>query len=130
MVSRVFRYGHDFFLNGLIYCSKAFLSNSTFGHFSVVTHHGDFIGYLVLTAGFTFDHVGKDAFIDELYIQEAYRNQGIGKQLMDFVQVEGIKLGFRALYLEVEHDNDAAESLYNKVGFKSTGRRLLQKSLY
>jgi len=45
-------------------------------------------GYVVLTPGFSFEYVGTDAFIDELYIVPEFRRRGFGTRTMQFVEAE------------------------------------------
>lgn len=123
-------FGYDFNKASRQKALAQFIQHPQLGHLWVVRCGEDLVGYLALTAGFTFDHGGKDAFIDELYLAESFRNKGIGKQLMEHVEIEAKQLGYRALYLEVEEDNSQAKKLYEQMGFEATGRQLLQKALY
>src|SRR5690348_853282 len=36
------------------------------------------IGYIALTFGYSLEFHGRDAIVDELFLTEPYRNQGIG----------------------------------------------------
>ena len=66
---------------------------------------------------------GKIAFIDELYIDALHRRQGIGRRVIDLLQVAARDLDVRALMLEVSDSNRAAVRLYASAGF---GRRKYQ----
>lgn len=50
-----------------------------------------------------------------------YRNEGIGKELMNTVIEEGGKLDMKLLYLTCLENNDRALHLYEKLGFKRCG---------
>ena|ERR671932_14374 len=85
------------------------------------------IGYIVLMFGYSLEFLGRDAFIDELYIREGNRGQGIGTRALQFVQQVCPSLGIQALHLEVDRKNTDAQRLYRKVGFEDHDRYLMTK---
>jgi ribosomal protein S18 acetylase RimI-like enzyme len=87
------------------------------------------VGYIVLTLGFSFEYHGRDAFIDELYVQPEYRRKGIGIRAMRFVEERARELGVNALHLEVDQGNEPAEELYRRTGYEDHARFLLTKWL-
>ncbi|MBQ4822102.1 GNAT family N-acetyltransferase [Aquimarina sp. MMG016] len=106
-----------------------FTSNESLGRLYLIQQKHQNIGYVVLTFGFSFEYNGRDAFIDEFYIKEKYRNLGIGKMTIDFIASESKKLNIKAIHLEVEPHNENAYQLYSKKGFKPNGRTLLTKTI-
>ena len=86
-------------------------------------------GYLAVTLGFSFEYGGRDAFIDELYIAEPFRGAGLGREALALAEAYCRSTGVRAIHLEVELHRTAAASLYEKLGFLETGRRLMTKRL-
>jgi ribosomal protein S18 acetylase RimI-like enzyme len=88
-----------------------------------------YVGYVVLTVSFSFEYRGYDAFIDELYIAEEYRRQGIGRRALEFVEIAAAKLGINAIHLEVSDGNDPAIGLYRWAGYASNERFLMTKWL-
>ncbi len=104
-----------------------FTNNESLGRLYLITLEGLNVGYLVLTFGFSFEYKGRDAFIDEFFIKENFRNKGIGRTTMDFVTEESKRLGVNAVHLEVESHNTHAEKLYLSRGYTSNNRRLLTK---
>lgn len=88
---------------------------------------GPFIGYVVLTLGFSIEYGGRDGFVDELYVAPDARGRGIGTAALQFVMDQARELGFRALHLEVMPGNDRALELYNRHGFTDTRRHLMNK---
>ena len=87
------------------------------------------IGYVVLTLGYSLEYLGRDAFVDELYIQSGYRRQGIGAHTLKFIEDRCQELGVKALHLEVARENIKAQTLYRKVGYKDHDRYLMTKWL-
>lgn len=86
-------------------------------------------GYVVLTIGYSLEYQGHDAFIDELFLAEPYRGQGIGRQAIALVEQTCRELGVNALHLEVERPNTRAQALYRRAGFEDHDRYLMTKWL-
>ena len=106
-----------------------FVRDSTYGKAWLILRDGKYVGYVVLTVSFSFEYRGYDAFIDELYIAEEYRRQGLGQRAMEFVETAALDLGVNAIHLEVTHGNDPAIGLYRRVGYSSNERFLMTKWL-
>ena len=87
------------------------------------------IGYVVLTLGYSLEFGGRDAFVDEIYLRESHRGQGIAKQALAVLEGACRELGVRALHLEVERKNARAQVVYRSAGFKDHDRYLMTKWL-
>lgn len=105
------------------------LENPDLGLVWVIEHKADAVGYLVLALGYSMEYHGRDAFIDEIFIREDYRGQGIGKTALKFAEEACRSLGVRALHLEVERSNLSARAFYRGAGFEDHDRYLLTKWL-
>jgi diamine N-acetyltransferase len=86
-------------------------------------------GYIVLTLGYSFEYHGRDAFVDELYVEQRYRRRGIGREAMKFVEEQARTMGVTALHLEVDDGNDTALELYRRSGYADHERHLMTKWL-
>jgi len=86
-------------------------------------------GYVVLALGFSIEYGGRDAFVDELYIEPAYRRRGLGRMAMDFAEQRARELGVNAVHLEVDDGNDPAMELYKRIGYVDHDRHLITKWL-
>ncbi|MBV9887028.1 MAG: GNAT family N-acetyltransferase, partial [Acidobacteria bacterium] len=75
-----------------------FVRDSTYGKAWLIVCDGKYVGYVVLTVSFSFEYRGYDAFIDELYIAEEYRRQGIGQKAMEFIEGAAVKRGVNAIH--------------------------------
>jgi len=84
----------------------------------VQSDKSDIVGYAVLAFGFSLEFGGRDAFLDELFIAEAFRGQGIGSAALSAVCTWARREYLCALHLQVERDNKAAKALYNRAGFE------------
>jgi ribosomal protein S18 acetylase RimI-like enzyme len=85
------------------------------------------VGYVVLCFGYSLEWLGRDAFVDELYLLPEYRRRGWGRKAMEFVEEEARAVGVRTLHLEVVRQNAAALDLYRKLGFAEHRSTLLSK---
>lgn len=101
------------------------LADSSLGRVCLVEADGEAIGYAALTWGYSLEFGGRFALLDELFIREAHRGQGAGRQLLAFLETLCRMLGLQALRLEVERANHGARDLYTKVGFEPHDRDLM-----
>lgn len=74
-------------------------------------------GYAVVSMKFETEVGGLAAWIEELYVEENYRNQGIGKAFFEFLKEE-LKGKIKRIRLEVGDENTGAKRLYNNLGFE------------
>ena len=74
------------------------------------------IGYVVLAFGYSLAFQGRDAFIDELYIIDEHRGQGLGTQAMHQIEAEAKGLDVRVLHLEVGRENSRAPTALCRTG--------------
>lgn len=105
------------------------LADASLGRVWLVADGGAMVGYVVLTLGYSLEYLGRDAFVDELYLQPESRGRGLGAQALAAVEQEARKLGVRALHLEVERHNKRALALYERWGFRSNDRRLMTRRI-
>ncbi len=87
------------------------------------------VGYGVLTLGYSVEHGGVDGFVDELYIAQHARRQGLGTALMSLVETEAQRRGVNVLHLEAESNNPKAQALYQRLGYLMQQRILMSKPL-
>lgn len=103
------------------------LKKDYLGRVWLIQQGRDALGYIVLTFGYSLEFLGRDAFIDELYIRESHRGQGIGTRALQFVEKMCPSLGIQALHLEADRKNTTAQGFYRKVGFEDHDRYLMTK---
>jgi len=103
------------------------ISNDTFGRVFMILLENEVAGYAVLTFGYSLEFHGRDAFVDELYLRNEYRGQGIGKRALEFLTEVCVAEGVSALHLEVERANTSAQAVYRKFGFEDHDRYLMTK---
>ena len=78
---------------------------------------GNNVGYCVTMKTYSVEAGGITIWIDELFVLEAYRSKGLGRELFKYIEENGDKK-LRRIRLEVELENGRAISLYKKMGFE------------
>jgi len=106
-----------------------FLGHADLGHAWLLWLGEKPAGYVILTLGYSFEFRGRDAFIDELYIEPGFRRRGLGRRELEFLEEKARASGVNALHLEVDRGNDPAMELYRRTGYENHGRHLLTKWL-
>ena len=77
------------------------------------------IGYIAVCYSYSIEFGGRDAFIDEFYIEAAERGKGIGSMVLAEVSAFLRERDIVALHLEVDGTNERAKSAYARAGFSS-----------
>lgn len=103
------------------------LASPQYGLVLLAESAGAPIGYLALTLGYSLEFLGRDAFVDEVYLREAHRGKGLGERAIARALELCRELGVRALHLEVDHVNPRARLLYERMGFEPHERALLTR---
>lgn len=83
------------------------------------------VGYVAVCIGYSLELGGNDAFIDELFVVPEHRGRGHARRALQFVARAARDLGIRALHLEVDRENLAAQRLYAQLGFEKRDRYFL-----
>jgi ribosomal protein S18 acetylase RimI-like enzyme len=86
-------------------------------------------GYIVLTLGFSLEFLGRDAFVDELFVVPERRGRGLGLLALRYLEEVAVQMGVTALHLEVGPENEAALGLYRRAGFEDRRHRLMSRLL-
>jgi ribosomal protein S18 acetylase RimI-like enzyme len=106
---------------------RKLLKNDIYGKAFLIYADGSAAGYLIITFGYSIEFKGKDALIDELYIDKNFRGKGLGTEALKYAEKVCSESGVKAIHLEVEHENYKAQSVYRKFGFKDHSRYLMTK---
>ncbi len=75
------------------------------------------VGIAVCFLGFSTFAARPLLNIHDLAVLPEYRGQGVGRQLLEHVEIKGRALECCKLTLEVREDNHRAQQLYHNVGF-------------
>jgi ribosomal protein S18 acetylase RimI-like enzyme len=83
------------------------------------------LGYVAVCFGFSLELGGNDAYIDELYVVPEARGRGVARCALQQLHEPLAQLGIRALHLEVDQHNQAAQRLYSALGYRKRDRYFL-----
>lgn len=73
-------------------------------------------------AAFAIMHFGQDiAHLNLLAVAPAYRRQGLGRQLLDWLTATAMEAGVFRINLELRSHNESARAFYENLGFDSLG---------
>lgn len=103
----------------------ALLADDRLGRVWLIQAGHDAVGYVVITFSYSMEFGGRNAFLDDLFIQAPFRGAGLGTAALKEVRAFCAEQGVRALHLETGRDNAGAQALYRRAGFKVTDRQLL-----
>lgn len=104
---------------------QTLLTNQTFGKIWLIDYQGQTIGYITLCFGYSIEFAGRDAFIDEFFIQSDFRGQGLGKEVLRQIKIAAKIEGIRTLHLEVAKTNLQAQKLYSGYNFQARDKYVL-----
>lgn len=117
--------GHEFDAAVVARTLAEFLDNPAYGLAWFIEVDGADAGYMVMCTGYSLEFGGRDAFVDEIFLHESFRGQGIGRRALEHMVAEAQRLGIAALHLEVDHGNANAQRLYRALGFEPRDRFML-----
>ena len=103
------------------------VDNPQYGRIWLIRKGEEPIGYAVLCYSYSVENGGRDALVDELFLREPYRGQGIGRQILCQTFKEMKALGVKSVCLEVARDNRRAQNFYRSLGFDARGKYMLME---
>ena len=74
------------------------------------------VGHAVLSVRFAMEFGGAIGYVDDLFVRPAYRRRGAARTALDALTAECRRRGCRALLVEVDPGNVAAQALYRRTG--------------
>ena len=75
-------------------------------------------GFTQLYPIFSSVRMTKNWILNDLFVDEHYRNQGIGKKLIEAACEFAVSSGAGFMQLETANTNESAQRLYERLGFK------------
>ena len=93
----------------------------------LIIFNNNIAGYLILINTFSVEFGGRVLFIDELFIDEKSRGNGLGKSAIAFAEEYALEKGIKAVRLEVELSNKIAHDVYLRSGFTEHERYIMTK---
>lgn len=120
---------HDWKEAPILAALRQLCEGTPFARCFFITLEGRRIGYVSASFGFSIEVGGLDFFLDEFFLEEAWRGRGLGRTCLALIEAEVRKLGGLRLCLEAELHNPRAAHLYSTSGYQEHERRLLSKAL-
>ena len=106
------------------------ITDRNLGQARLVKYAGVQVGYFVICFGFSLEYGGRDAFLDEIFLQKNYRSLGIGRQCMEEIERLCIDHQVKTLHLQVFHKNPRAKKFYKGIGFEEQNRYFFSKNMH
>ena len=75
----------------------------------------------------SMSYAAKYGEITELYVEEEYRRQGIGRKLLRTIETELSERGVKHLHILTGEENIVAQTLYSSYGYAKTTEVLFDK---
>jgi GNAT superfamily N-acetyltransferase len=127
MMAQLYARNSDFDAARAQRATEVLLEEPEFGGVWMIDLDGTLAGYLVLLLGYSLEFGGRFGLLDELYVVEACRGNGLGTEALAFAGRECRMRGWHALRLEVGQENHGAIALYRWAGFQVHDRFLMTK---
>ena len=84
----------------------------------VAVHEGEYLGFTQLYPSFSSVSMKRTWILNDLYVQEEARKQGIAQALLDKAKLHAIQSNAKSLELQTAPDNTNAQKLYKKNGYQ------------
>ena len=107
--------------------TQKLLSEPEFGGAWIIESDGEAAGYIVVVLGYSLEFGGRFGLLDELFVAEGHRGKGLGAEALAFAGRQCEERGWRALRLEVAQENEGAQTLYRRAGYRMHDRFLMTK---
>ena len=99
----------------------ALLLDSTKSRIFVAEQAGRIVGMLTVQLLISTAEGGTAGLVEDVVVDEAYRDRGIGKALLQHLEAWAIQTGTTRLQLLADRNNHSALGFYEKQGWSATG---------
>lgn len=96
--------------------TRAVLEDSKLGVYFLALHKGEIIGSMLITKEWSDWRNNNNAWIQSLFVQKAYRSQGVFKQLFNHLEKLCNKGVFSGIRLYADKHNEKAIKVYQDLG--------------
>lgn len=108
---------------------EAIISHPDKGHILILKHDDSVIGMLSLLYLPSTAKGGKVALLEDLIVAKPWRHQGYGNMLLKAAESFAKQQGCLRITLLTDHDNQAAQKLYQKQGYQFSAMTVMRKQL-
>lgn len=102
------------------YARRVFVARATGYRMFVGELAGDVVGVIGTMPNHNL-HDGFVTYIEHVVVDQRYRGQGFGSQLIAFAEQRALEEGCKLIELDTDLGNDKAAKLYEKSGYKQSG---------
>jgi GNAT superfamily N-acetyltransferase len=95
----------------------------------VAERDGALVGYAFFQDVFNAETAARGVWLDDLFVREPARRQGIGQDLLAAVSRETLARGGKALWWSVFRDNRGARAFYAKLGARNNDADVVELEL-
>lgn len=113
-------YAHDEDFEAMVHIEegvKSLLRNESLATAYFIKSGEERVGYVILTRYHSVEKGGLTFFIDELYVEQPFRRSGVGALVMTRIQEIARAEGAKALSVQAEPHNQAAQNFFKGHGF-------------
>jgi len=104
------------------------ITHEDYGAIFLIESSNKYVGYFILSYGWSLEYFGRDAFIDEIFINKEFRGKGLGKKTINFMETYLKDKKIKTIHLEVNKYN-IAKKLYESKGYITHNSHLMSKKL-
>jgi ribosomal protein S18 acetylase RimI-like enzyme len=108
---------------------RTLIDEPTLGRLLVIEDGIAAVGFMAIVFSFSLEFRGRNAFLDELYVEPHARGRGLGSEALRAAEDLCFELGVKALHLEVDRWNERAKALYHRFGFFDHDRHLMTRRI-
>ena len=103
------------------------LNNTTLGYYVIAKNNDNILGSLMITYEWSDWRNGMFWWIQSVYVEKEYRQQGVYKKMYSYIKDKALKdNSCTGIRLYVEQENKIAQSVYKKLEMKETHYKLFE----
>ena len=103
------------------------LTDTTLGYYVIAKNKNTILGSLMITYEWSDWRNGMFWWIQSVYVEKKYRQQGVYKQMYSYIKDKALKdNSCTGIRLYVEQENKIAQSVYKKLEMKETHYKLFE----
>lgn len=114
-------YRHDDDFEAMVHIEsgvKSMLRNESLASAYFIKSGDERVGYVILTRYHSVEKGGLTLYIDELFVEEEHRRNGIGRRIMEKIYEIARVEGAKGLSVQAEPHNEAAQAFFRAQGFR------------
>ena len=92
----------------------------------VVEENGELVGFASFSVRDVIRYLKPIAELDELFVSEKYRKQGLGRMLMEEVEKQAKTLDCYRIFIESHYNHKAAHSFYESLDYTNYGYHFIK----